>query len=632
MPGRILNGRYELIEQIGGGGMAVVYRAIDHESNAVVAVKILRSDLAESQEFVDRFHREAHASTTLTNPHIIKAYDVGCDGGDHYIVMEYVKGKTLKRLIAERGYLDADMTVKIGLQIAQALSHAHNNHIIHRDIKPQNILVEESGLVKVADFGIARGVAASTVTTMAGTGVMGSVHYFSPEQARGRHIDQRTDIYALGIVLYEMITGHLPFEGDSAVEVAIKHIQEDVRVPERYVRRVPIALRDVIHKSTRRKKEERYQDIETMILDLEAALENPYQHLRGKRENGMSGTRVLQSITPAGAKKWDALSKKKPTRSGMILAIVIPLIAISLIIWLLLHGIWTSNSMGQRAPVPSITGLTTESAEQELSDAGFRLVVDGERKDDVYGEGLIVSQDPVAQELTRLGGDIHVVVSSGLTDVEVPELLNHAEDEVGPILQNAGLTLGTVERVANEKARDTVIAQSLMQGTSVTRGTVVDITVSLGPDTLDVPVGSYIGNKEEMASTMVLYNRLDLGTIHQVYSEIFETGTVIGQNPAENTPVQEHTRVDLWVSKGPSPNGRKTLTVDVRNIANYDESLVTVYNGHILIFSDYPTQGGVIDIPVSGEGAVEYQIYVNGEPSGTQTVNFDETQTPEGGQ
>ena len=480
MPGRVLNGRYELIEPIGGGGMALVHRAMDHQTDTMVAVKILRSDLAESEEFVERFKREAHASTTLDHPNIVKAYDVGCDKGDHYIVMEYVNGKTLKRLITEKKHLDVDMTLKIGMQIAHALAHAHDSHIVHRDVKPQNILVEESGVIKVADFGIARGAASTTVTTMAGSGVMGSVHYFSPEQARGRHMDHRTDIYALGIVLYEMITGHLPFEGESAVEVAIKHIQEDVRVPERYARQVPVALRDVIHKATRRKKEERYQDINCMIADLEAALENPYQHLKGRRENGISGTRVLQSITPAGAKKWEILSKKKPSKRGVVLAIIIPVVIVGIIIWLLLQGIWDSNGIGGRNTVPVITGLSMESAEALLAEEGFDMVIDGEEKNEVYGEGLIIRQNPPPEEMLRRGSDIHVVVSSGLTAVNVPRLIDMNRDDAILVLQNNGLKIGDTENIANEAARDTVIAQFPAEGIGVEQGTPVDITVSPG--------------------------------------------------------------------------------------------------------------------------------------------------------
>jgi len=626
MPGRVLNGRYELIEPIGGGGMALVHRALDHETGKMVAVKVLRSDLAESEEFVERFRREAHASTTLDHPNIVKAYDVGCDRGDHYIVMEYVKGTTLKRMITAKGQLDMDRTMKIGLQIAHALAHAHDSHIIHRDIKPQNILVEESGVIKVADFGIARGVASTTVTTMAGTGVMGSVHYFSPEQARGRHMDHRTDIYALGIVLYEMITGHLPFEGDSAVEVAIKHIQEDVRVPERYVRKVPPALRDVIHKATRRKKEERYQDIHCMIADLEAALENPYQHIRGKRENGMSGTRVLQSITPAGAKKWENLSKKKPSKWGVALAIAIPLIIVGLIIWLLLHGIFTNNGIGRRTEVPVVTGLSVESAEALLEDEGFTLIIDGEEKDDVYGEGTIISQDPDAEETLRRGGGVHVIISSGFSEVSMPRLINLSLDEAARALENNGLRVGETEYTPSAVDRDTVIAQSISEGTGVEQGTKVDLTVSQGPEIESKSVGSYVGNQELMANAMINGDGFDVGEIHRVYSETYREGQVIGQNPPANDTAEEFSEIELWISLGPSPNGSKILTVDVQHYT--EDAFVSVYSGPILIYEGYP-QVSTLEIPVSGEGAVTYQIYINGEPAGTQTITFE---SPEAGQ
>ena len=276
MLGKILGGRYELLEKTGGGGMAVVYKAKCHLLKRYVAVKILRPDLVDNEEFVTRFKRESQAAASLSHPNIVNMYDVGQENGTHYIVMEYVDGMTLKEYIRKEGRLTSKEAVRIASQICSALHHAHENNIVHRDIKPQNILINKEGTAKVADFGIARAVTSSTVT-MAGANVIGSVHYFSPEQAKGGYVDKKSDIYSLGIVLYEMVTGVVPFEGDSAISVALKHIQEQVTPPGEINPDVPKSIQYIIQRAIEKNLENRYHDAAEMLHDLSQALDlQPY--------------------------------------------------------------------------------------------------------------------------------------------------------------------------------------------------------------------------------------------------------------------------------------------------------------------------------------------------------------------
>lgn len=296
MIGKVLGGRYELLEKVGGGGMAIVYKAKCHLLKRYVAVKILRPELVENEEFIARFKRESQAAASLSHHNIVNVYDVGQEEDIHYIVMEYVNGETLKEYIIRNGRLDSMEAVRITLQICSALSHAHKRNIVHRDIKPQNILMDREGSVKVADFGIARAVTSATVT-MAGANIIGSVYYFSPEQARGGYIDKKSDIYSLGIVLYEMVTGIVPFEGDSAISVAIKHIQEKVKPPGEVNPNIPVGLQHIIEKAIEKEPDSRYNSTETMASDLKTFMKEPDTlYIMNKDDNDTQITKVLPPI------------------------------------------------------------------------------------------------------------------------------------------------------------------------------------------------------------------------------------------------------------------------------------------------------------------------------------------------
>ena len=271
--GTMLSGRYEVLKRVGSGGMADVYMAKDHKLNRNVAVKVLKSEYVEDEKFLKKFETEAQAVARLSHPNIVNVYDVGIEDGINYIVMELAEGMTLKEYIRRKGYLSPKETVEISLQIASAISHAHKNHIIHRDIKPQNILVSEIGNVKVTDFGIAKATSSNTVTSTATA--MGSVHYISPEQAKGRFCDEKSDIYSLGITMYEMLTGHVPFDGDTTVAIALKHLQEEIQSPRKYVPELPKSTVQIIYKCTQKSPDRRYSDMAELISDLKESLVNP---------------------------------------------------------------------------------------------------------------------------------------------------------------------------------------------------------------------------------------------------------------------------------------------------------------------------------------------------------------------
>jgi serine/threonine-protein kinase len=345
MEGQMLGNRYELLEKIGGGGMATVYKAKCHFLNRFVAVKILRPEFTNDEEFIKRFKIEAQAAASLSHPNIVSIYDVGYEGSTDYIVMEYVDGITLKEFLNRRGTLNWREAVDIGIQICSALEHAHRNHIVHRDIKPHNILLTKDGVVKVTDFGIARAVSSATIT-MAGS-TIGSVHYFSPEQARGGYIDEKSDIYSLGITLYELVTGKLPFDGDTPVAVALKHIQEEPASPISINPDIPIGVNNIIMKAIMKDQNKRYQSAADMLQDLYKVIKDPYGNFVVTENLESSPTRRMQAVgNPADLKREDFLikdgvkknpkekEKKKVDKTTVIVAVITAVIIMAISIYI----------------------------------------------------------------------------------------------------------------------------------------------------------------------------------------------------------------------------------------------------------------------------------------------------------
>lgn len=524
--GKTLGNRYEILEEIGSGGMAYVYRAHCTLLNRFVAIKVLREDLKDDREFVKRFYIEAQAAASLTHPNIVSIYDVGRDGDLYYIVMEYVEGRTLKEYLDEQGKLPWREAAEYAAQICRALEVAHKNSIVHRDIKPQNIIMTPDGTLKVTDFGIAR--ASTNVTQTLSTGAMGTVQYLSPEQARGGFTDERSDIYSLGIVLYEMVTGTVPFSADSAVTTAIKHIQEQPTPPRELNLSIPHSLENIILKAIRKEQSGRYRTAVDMLRDLTMILENPNARVADdglEFDMGMTrkmpeineraaddGTRKynfdldetsavrdsVRSRTPRnryedGSVKEDEtmrksrsgqkFTNKKKSNAVQVAAIIIAVAVVAAVTWLIFHFVF-SGATGD-VEVPKIIGMTINEAREQYPD--FEIVCTDNTVDETADK--IIEQTPEARMSVRDSNKIIKVKveSAALDTIEIENYAGRYGDEVEEELTNLGLKVTVKEQGSDTVEAGKVVRQSLREGRKVSRGTKITLYVSDGSPGSDNP-------------------------------------------------------------------------------------------------------------------------------------------------
>lgn len=558
MLGTVLGNRYEIIEKIGGGGMALVYKARCRLLNRYVAIKVLRDEYINDEEFIKKFRRESQAAASLSHPNIVNIYDVGVEKREdhdvHYIVMEYIKGKTLKEVIKEKGKLSVDETLDFSIQIGEALAHAHKNHIVHRDIKPHNIMITEEGRVKVTDFGIARAASASTISNT--TNVVGSVHYFSPEQARGRYTDEKSDIYSLGIVMYEMVTGKVPFEGDSPISVALKHIQEEIVPPREIDSTIPVALENIILRCVRKSQVERYSTASELLNDL-------YKIRSNNEDIGIDTLDVVdeptQIIPPVdNMKNRDDLdmpkTKKKKNSDGglkvVFLAILLAFIVVSSIA--LGYVKFRELFVTSEVRVPDLVGMSLEEAEDKLSELGLKLTVTKEIFDSEYDKGLIIGQDPEARTEVKEGYTIEVVVSKGKEMTTVPNLINKDITEIGRLLLDANLREGRVEYEHHDTIpANIIISQDPEPFTEVEVDTGVSIVVSKGPETVLVSMPKLVGLTEEQARNALAAYNLKIGEIIREPNADYAQGEVFWQSIEAGFQIETETAIDLMISTGP---------------------------------------------------------------------------------
>lgn len=555
MLGTILGNRYEIIEKIGGGGMALVYKARCRLLNRYVAVKVLRDEYINDEEFIKKFRRESQAAASLSHPNIVNIYDVGVEKiGDHdihYIVMEYIKGKTLKEVIKEKGKLTVNETLDYSIQIAEALAHAHKNHIVHRDIKPHNIMITEEGRVKVTDFGIARAASASTISNT--SNVIGSVHYFSPEQARGRYTDEKSDIYSLGIVMYEMITGRVPFEGDSPISVALKHIQEEIIPPREIDSSIPVPLENIILKCVRKSQIERYSSASELLNDLYKIRNANDDVILDNISSVDEPTQIIPPVENRNDTGMRKSNKKKNTDSGLkvvFLAILLAFIVVSSLAlgFMKFRELFATTD---EIRVPNLVGMDVEQAEEELKELGLNLEVSKEIYNNEYEKGLIIDQKPDARTEVKKGYTVEVVVSKGKEMTTVPNLINKDITEIEGLLRDANL----VEKVTYENS-DTVPANKIIDQdpepfTEVEVGSVVRIVVSKGPEVVLVPMPNLVGLTEEQARNALIANNLVPGEVTREPNEEYEEGKVFWQSIVAGFEIEANTAVDFMVSAGP---------------------------------------------------------------------------------
>ena len=579
--GIFLGNRYEVIEKIGAGGMADVYKGRDTMLNRYVAIKVLKKEFREDATFVKKFRSEAQAAAGLLNPNIVNVYDVGEDRGLYYMVMELVEGITLKEYIDRKKRLSAREVISIAIQMCSGIEEAHKHHIIHRDIKPQNIIISNDGKVKVTDFGIARMVTSTTTTTVA----MGSVHYTSPEQARGGYSDEKSDIYSIGITLYEMVTGQVPFNGDTTVEVAMKHLQEEITPPSELVPDIPYSLEQIILKCTQKNAERRYSDVDELIQDLKHSLVDPEGDFVQIVPVGNADTVIIteddlddirssygdddedddygEDDEDYDEDEDDHDSDEVNPRMNKVIKIMTIVVAVIIILVLALvigraaglfrfggSGTQQEEDSGQ-VEVPDVVGMTLDDAKKELNDAGLGWKIGKQEKSAQYDKGYVMGQDPEDGEKVKKNTQITLDVSTGKAEeqVEVPNVVGQDEADAQKTLEDAGFKVESTA-VYSSQPQGEVVATTPEAGTQAAKGSTVTIQVSKGEEKVSVP--DVRGTDENTAKNTLSGAGLNV-TVTTDYSDSVAQGNVISQDPSGGTKVDAGTNVNIVVSLGSRP-------------------------------------------------------------------------------
>ena len=581
MIGEILGNRYEIEEKIGEGGMSVVYKARCNKLNRYVAVKVLKKEMSDNEDIVNKFKREATAIAALSDNNIVNILDVGSQDDINYIVMEYVKGKTLKELIKQFGKLNYETAITIAIQIAKALECAHKNNIIHRDVKPQNILVTEEGLIKVTDFGIAKSTSSATLTNT--TTIMGSAHYFSPEQAKGTLVDNRTDLYSLGVVLYEMVTGRVPFEADSPVTIALKHIQEEVVPPKQINSKIPESLNKLIIKAMEKDPGMRYQNARDIINDLQKIKEDPNAVIKDVVENEENEhTIIMGSVNaPDNTKsvnkaledeyyeddeddeyydddyydedddEYDGKKKKKKSYKNLI-------IGVAVVLGLLLLGVGAFAISGgfsgtKTVKVPDLKGMTLEEAKKAIEDAGLEYVDAGTEKSDEE-EGTVIKFDPEAGKEVEKGSEVRVITSAGVTKIKMPNLVEETEADAKATLDKLNLKNYDIKyEFSDDIEKGKVISTNPEKDKEITEDAAITITVSKGKEIKKQTVPQLIGmGRDEAVSALT---KLNLGyEVKKKETNIKEEdGKVIASSHPNGTDVVEGTKITITIGEYVEP-------------------------------------------------------------------------------
>ena len=580
--GMFISDRYEIIDKVGSGGMSDVYKAKCHKLNRYVAIKVLKPEFSSDKNFVSKFRVEAQSAAGLAHPNIVSVYDVGEDRGMYYIVMELIEGITLKQYIQRKGRLTVKEAVSIAIQVAQGIECAHNNKIIHRDIKPQNIIISKEGKVKVTDFGIARAASSNTINSNA----MGSVHYISPEQARGGYIDEKSDIYSLGITMFEMLTGRVPFDGDTTVAIALMHIQNEVPNLRDIIPDIPISVEKIVYKCTQKKADRRYLKITSLITDLKRALINPDEDFVQIESPQSKDTTIFISDDEismiregAGEKESEKLEEDDDDDDidavnpkfdkiigigGIIAGIIIIILAI-----IIIKGFISSNDIdlttttsseedtidSKSVAMPNLIGMTEDEAEAELNDNSLDIAYEYDYSDDVE-EGLVCKQSEVAGNIIPKNTTITVTISKGAQSIDVNDLTGLTLDEAKSQLDSSGLNYTVEYEYSDDVEIDTVISTSPTSLSSLSKGDTVTLNVSRGKEisavgikTVTVP--TVVGSKESTAESSLESAGLKVGEIRYEYSDTVEEGIVIRQTVKGGSTVGSGTTVGLVVSEGP---------------------------------------------------------------------------------
>ena len=644
LEGRLLGNRYEILENIGNGGMATVYKAKCHVLNRYVAVKVLRDEFTTDGEFVKRFNTEAQSAASLTHPNIVSVYDVGSEGDIHYIVMELIKGKTLKEIINEDGALSWKWSVNVAIQIASALETAHKNNIIHRDIKPHNRIITEDGIAKVTDFGIAKAVSNSTITAFGTT--IGSVHYFSPEHARGGYTDAKSDLYSLGVVLYEMVTGQVPFNADTPVSVALKHMQEIPKEPMELNPNVPKAVNDIIMKAMQKDTNLRYQNATEMLRDLSKALKNPNGDFVVTEKQEDFPTQRISTIydkTEEAPSRRNNENKKEDGKLktfiknhkalslvlGGILLFVITILITNLVIKLVTKA---------DVQIPDVVGMEQTEAQKTIEDAKLKY----EKKSEEYNKdvpaGYIISQDPgyMPNYNVKEGSTISVVVSLGQNLVKVPKVTGLTQDDATKQLEDLGLVVNVEETYSSKVEAGYVIEQSVKENEEIDAGESITIKVSKGTEKVTVP--DLTGKTESEAKTAIKDAGLKLKTVVTTEDTTKEDGVVVKQSLEAGTEVEKNATITITINKK-TVNKTSDIIIYFDKINNIEEgkkmNIQLEINGTLYNVPDSPNYSSDLSNieyrsgkpGTSGTGTATVRLKINGVVYDETTLTYGETCT-----
>ncbi|MBR1479039.1 MAG: Stk1 family PASTA domain-containing Ser/Thr kinase [Lachnospiraceae bacterium] len=598
--GMMIGDRYEMQEKIGTGGMSDVYKALDHKLNRQVAVKILKQEFSENENFVSKFRIEAQAAAGLMHPNIVNVYDVGDDGGVYYIVMELVEGITLKKYIEKKLRLTYKEAVSIAIQVGMGIEAAHNNHIIHRDIKPQNIIISKEGKVKVTDFGIAKAATSNTITS----NVMGSVHYTSPEQARGGYSDEKSDIYSMGITMFEMLTGRVPFNGETTVAIAIKHIQEEMPSPREFVPEIPVSVESIVLKCCQKSPDRRYQNMKDLVADLKQSLVNPDDDFVVNNDPDMEGgTRMVsedemsmirqhtgytQEMQPVMTDTmrlrsdlndyddddyddedddYDYNPRMERVTTFLAVAAGIVILVILIILAMKLFGgngesiisenplpdspiIAEEENKVEYKNMPDLKGMNVDDARNALSALGIMMNV-VPQKSDTVDKDIVISTEIAAGEQVEVGSTVNVTVSAGADVISVPNVVGLTYEAANNSLVSSGFLVNKTESYSDDVEQNLVISQNPEAGTEAAKGYVITINVSRGKEDSKIRVPNLINLTEQDATISALEAGLSIGSITYGYSNDINNGYVYNQSYPYGSYVDKGTEIDLTISQGP---------------------------------------------------------------------------------
>ena len=636
--------------------MATVYKAKCLVLNRYVAVKILRDEFTTDEEFIKRFNIEAQAAASLTHPNIVSVYDVGNEGNLYYIVMELVKGKTLKEIIVEDGALGWKWSVKVAMQIASALEIAHRNNIIHRDIKPHNIIITEDGVAKVTDFGIAKAVSNSTITAFGTT--IGSVHYFSPEHARGGFTDAKSDLYSLGVVMYEMVTGRVPFDSDTPVSVALKHMQEEPIEPIVLKPDLPKSVNDIILKAMKKNTEERYASATEMLKDLERALKQPDGNfVFGDEPDNFKTQRIdLDYITKSEQRskenkeepKGKFAKMKKFFEEHKAIKIICIILACILVFSLAMGGTYLALTLGRakEVQVPDLLNMTLEQAQEEAKKLKIKIQVQEEKYHLEIPEGQIIEQDPKYQNNYKIkeGSTIKVIVSKGQEIVKMPKVVGLKRDEAINLLKETGLEYEVKEENSDDIEKGIVIKQETEEGKEIQKddeipaGTKIIIRVSMGIEQVEVPDLS--GKTESEAKTAISNAKLKWKSTEKTSDSSKPNGVVVNQSISNGSMVDKNTEITITINEFDEIK-TGTVNVNVKSLRNYtvkykkdedgnevalDPEKVTlkIIAGEDIIYNSKVSEAETgISANVSGIGVVKVKVYIEDVLYKTDSINLN---------